>query len=241
MGMLKKTMDDLLNYLQINFAEIVPIENSFDNVKSKMSFQCKVCGYIWESSVGTAFSWKAGCKKCFGNANKNTADFIEEVKQLNSDIEVISEYVNALTTVKLHCKKCGEVWEQTPHKLLHNIPLCPNCNLSAGETVIKLFLQKNNVVFKQQYTYSDCVDKNKLPFDFYLPEYNMLIEYQGKQHYQLAYFGNYDKKQAEENLKTQQNHDKIKSDYCKSNNIKLLVIPFWEFNNIGNILERELK
>jgi hypothetical protein len=68
-----------------------------------------------------------------------------------------------------------------------------------------------------------------------LSEYNICIEYQGEQHYKaVEFFGGKDQ------FKTQQKLDKIKRDYCKNNNIKLLEIPYWDFNNIEQILLKEL-
>ena len=60
----------------------------------------------------------------------------------------------------------------------------------------------------------------------------MCIEFDGQQHYQNKY--------GLDSLKVTQYHDKIKNDYCKDNNIKLLRIKYTEFNNIENILIKEL-
>lgn len=68
-----------------------------------------------------------------------------------------------------------------------------------------------------------------MPFDFYLPEYNCCIEYDGEFHYKITTLNN--------DLKSQKLHDKIKSDYCKLNNIKLVRIPYWEKDYIQEILK----
>lgn len=74
--------------------------------------------------------------------------------------------------------------------------------------------------------FDSCLSpKNKyLPFDFYLPDYNILIEYDGEQHYKVS-FG-----QNEEKLLKQQEYDKIKTEWCKQNNIKLVRIPYFNKN-----------
>jgi hypothetical protein len=71
-----------------------------------------------------------------------------------------------------------------------------------------------------------------LPFDFYLPDYNMIIEFDGEQHYKQSHF-------THSNLSYTQAHDIIKNDYCKNKNIKLIRIPYWELNNIETILNNE--
>ena len=71
-----------------------------------------------------------------------------------------------------------------------------------------------------------------MPFDFYLPQYNICIEYDGEFHYKMIM--GYDE------FINQKIRDTIKTVYCKENNIKLIIIPYWEFNNIENILIKEL-
>lgn len=79
------------------------------------------------------------------------------------------------------------------------------------------------------------VNGKKLSYDFYLPQYNLLIEFQGKQHEQpIEYFG------GEEKFKTQQEHDKRKREYAKLHNINLLEIWHYDINNIEKILTETL-
>jgi len=79
----------------------------------------------------------------------------------------------------------------------------------------------------------DCRNKKELPFDFYLPDYNLCIEYDGIFHYEDIFDKPYD-------FKTGKKRDKIKTKYCKDNNINLLRIPYWEFDNIEEILRQTL-
>lgn len=75
-----------------------------------------------------------------------------------------------------------------------------------------------------------------MPFDFYLPDYNTCIEYDGELHYKAVdYFG------GDDALSNTKCRDEIKTQYCKENNIKLIRIPYWEFDNIEEILNRELE
>lgn len=112
---------------------------------------------------------------------------------------------------------------------------CSICNKSKGEKKISNVLDFYSVYFIQQYKFKDCKLKIKLPFDFYLPLYNICIEYQGIQHYEAVdYFGGKDQ------LVIQQNNDQIKRDYCLNNNIKLIEIPYWDFESIEQILLNEL-
>ena len=84
----------------------------------------------------------------------------------------------------------------------------------------------------EQYKFDDCRFYNHLPFDFYLPEYNILIEYDGKQHFILNSFGKDMWHFVDIKIR-----DTVKNVYCENNNIELIRIPYWEFNDIENILK----
>ena len=83
------------------------------------------------------------------------------------------------------------------------------------------YLKRHDISFISQYKFSDCIDINQLVFDFYLPELNTCIEYNGKQHYMpIERFG------GEERFAVQIKHDEIKREYCKKNDIKLIEIKY---------------
>ena len=82
------------------------------------------------------------------------------------------------------------------------------------------------------FAFDDCKKKRTLPFDFYIPLLNLLIEYDGAQHFESPeIFG------GEEGLQERQENDKIKNDYCSKNGIKLVRIPYTHFDQIETILE----
>lgn len=132
------------------------------------------------------------------------------------------------------CLLDGYEWNITPTNILSGYG-CPQCNESKGERKIRIWLQQNKISYIFQYKYVDCKDKNPLPFDFYLPDYNCIIEYDGEQHYKANdYFGGIEK------LKIQQKHEKIKNEYCKNNGILLLHIPYYKYKNIKEELDNFL-
>ena len=93
--------------------------------------------------------------------------------------------------------------------------------------------KERNIIFVRNKTFDDLKDKKFLSYDFYIPEYNLLIEYNGKQHYKENSFKRHD-------LKLQRHHDWLKRKYAKNHNIKLLTIPYWDYKIIENILEEKL-
>ena len=95
------------------------------------------------------------------------------------------------------------------------------------------YLTNNNINFIHQFSFNDCINIRKLPFDFYLPEHNTCIEFDGEQHFKpLKRFG------GEQNFIYIQKNDEIKNKYCLEKNIKLIRIKYNQ--NIIKILENNL-
>ena len=101
---------------------------------------------------------------------------------------------------------------------------------------IDSLLKSWNILFKRQHSFQKCRDKNALPFDFYIPEYNTTIEYQGEQHYKIIQRGSMTREDAISNLEIIQKHDEIKRKFCIENNLNHIEIPYWENNDIENFI-----
>ena len=136
--------------------------------------------------------------------------FIEKLSISNPDITAIGKYVNLHTKIECVCP-VGHHWFPIAQDVIRGEG-CSECGLK------------------------DCVDQRPLPFDFYLPDYNLLIEYQGAQHYMATrHMGD------EEGLIYRQKHDCIKREYCKTKKINFLEIPYTKFNHISEILDEALQ
>lgn len=134
------------------------------------------------------------------------------------------EYINGKTKIRIQCPNEKHIdFYQTPNKHIHSKQGCPTCKSSKGEQEIEQMLMKYEVEYYKQQKFIKCKDKNQLPFDFYLPKYNLCIEYDGRQHFDMiSIFG------GEEGLIDRQRKDDIKSNYCIENNINLLRIRYDE-------------
>ena len=132
-----------------------------------------------------------------------------------------SVYINARTKVDIICPKHG-LFNQICNNHLKGMG-CPVCKSSKGELKIIKFLEENNINYISQYTFDDCRFKNKLSFDFYLPDYNMCVEYNGEQHYQIIKGWG-----GEKNYELRKIRDKIKKEYCELNNIPFYIIKYDE-------------
>ena len=115
---------------------------------------------------------------------------------------------------------------------------CPECKESKGEKKIRKYLNTHNIDFISQKEFPDLLGVSEwkpLSYDFYIPEQNLLIEYQGEYHDGTA------NNQTEEEFIKQQEHDKRKREYAKLHNINLLEIWYYNFNNIEEILNKNIK
>ena len=122
---------------------------------------------------------------------------------------------------------CGNITYVPANELnAHRVYSCGCSTESKGEQLIRQILLENHISFKQQATFETCKYKNLLPFDFYVNN-QYIIEYDGKQHFEAVdFFG------GKEYFQIQQERDKIKTQWCKNNNIPLIRIPYTHFNQL---------
>jgi len=202
---------------------------------------CKKCNNNWNAIISSR-SVGNGCPYCAGKiatldnclATKRP-DLIEEWHPiLNGDLTPYDITYGSGTEVWWICDK-GHEWEAKIGNRTANNQGCPRCKSSKGEDFIYNFLNIKDIANIPQHKFPNCRNIRPLPFDFYLLDYYIAIEYQGIQHYEpVEYFG------GEIRFKLQQKLDQIKRDYCNNNNIKLIEIPYWDFDNIEKILNKEL-
>lgn len=167
--------------------------------------------------------------KSFVNGRQDTYDYCEE-----KGYKVLSPYISARDKILIDFN-CGHKPNWITPNNLKNGYSCPICNESKGEKVIREYLEKNGLDFEQECIFEDCKHRRSLPFDFYIQKHNLCIEFDGKQHFEVSsYFG-------EKSFKETQKRDKIKNNYCKENNINLVRIPYWEMDNIKDILDEEFE
>ena len=165
---------------------------------------------------------KQGCPKCAGKSRT-----LLELKELLNNIHN-NKYNYKLvikTNTKLKCEIICPIHSVFEQDLNHHLTGqgCPKCNESKGEKEIRSILETNNIKYKTQKTFNDCKYVQLLKFDFYLPEKNICIEFDGQQHYEPNKFFGGEKEFIKRQIK-----DKIKNEYCQNNNIHLIRIKYNE-------------
>lgn len=168
---------------------------------------------------------------------RTNEEFISELKSLGrDDLIPLTEYINECTHVRFECTVCGHRWWNTPGHILHRGQGCPVCRSSKNEKRINSFLKANDIRFIPQKEFDGLVGDFGLPlsYDFYLPDNNLLIEYQGEFH-----DGNV-RCQSDEELEIRQDYDDRKRAYAKEHDIKLLEIWYYDKDRIEEILSEYL-
>jgi hypothetical protein len=237
-------------------AELHPTENGdltpekvTAGSRKKLIWQCqKVKGHTWPAAVKHR-SKGAGCPYCAGkkvsidNCLATTHPELAAELHPTENGDLTPENITAGSGKKL-IWQCQKVKEHTwPAKVCHRSKGvgCPYCAESKGEKKISELLKIMGLPFKREAKFKKCKNKNALPFDFIakLPNgVGFLIEYQGVQHYEpIRRSKSWTKKKAMAELKNTQIRDKIKAEWANKNKISLLVIPYWEYENIPSLIE----
>lgn len=189
----------------------------------------------------------SGCQNCKNievgkrfQLDKN--HFIEEAKRIHKDNYSYENtiYVNSRKKVEIKCNICGDIFKIRPDShIAGGRCLCDTESL--GEKIIRNFLNDNNVKFERNKKFNGCKRIRSLRYDFYLKDINLLIEYDGRQHFEPFYIEGVSKGKAKEILKLQVESDFIKTEYAKNNRIELLRIKYTEMKSIGKILSNVIK
>ncbi len=210
------------------------------NNKTYILYKCQIHG-VQKMRISNLISGR-GCPECSINAKSekyrlSPNEVEERVNSLGGKLLNKEDYINRYEkNLLIKCIYCGTPFITSLVLFTqHGGQMCSNCKdtESIGERRVRNYLESNNILFEQEKWFSDCRDIKPLPFDFYLPDYNLLIEFDGKQHYEQGHF-------THTHLSYTQAHDVIKDNYCKENNINLLRIPYWDMDNIETILNNKL-
>ena len=228
--------------------EIHEKKYSYDNTKytsnhEKVSITCPIHGDFEQSPANhTHKSNPQGCPKCSGRYPINTDEFILRANEKHDFYydysQVVYESMNS--KVKIICPFHGEFEQQSSVHL--NGSGCQKCRLPKGEQKIQKTLKELNVQFEQQYSFPDCRYVNPLPFDFLIRfgEKQLLIEFNGEQHFKPVKFGGLADNKANHTFEEVKKRDLVKKDYAVKNGIPLLIIRYDETERISDIIKEFL-
>lgn len=234
----------ILSRIENNFngtIQIIDIDN-YENVNTTLQYKCLVCGNYSQASVENLLQGH-GCPYC-ANQHRNDSKRLnlnivkKRIKELSSGeyVCVGGAYKNNTSPIQLKHVECGTVFTTNFLVFSNGAITCPSCRGSFGEQQIKGYLNNyTNFSYKYGYLIPDLVDKRNLHFDFWIPEINTAIEYDGQQHFKPTQFNYRGNKEAVKQYNLQKKHDKMKDNYCKEKGINLIRIRYDE--NIKETLD----
>lgn len=182
---------------------------------------------------------ECGVEKLGASVMLSKEEFVKKSSQVHKNKYDYSksDYINTSTKIIITCPIHGDFLQFPSYHMTGRG--CQICRTSKGELKVLHFLKENQIPYTTQKMFDDCINpktNKRLKFDFYIPSKNLLIEYDGPQHYRCGRVGTHIISQ--EDLAYTQHKDKIKTLYAKSKGIKLIRIKYTQFKQIEKILRR---
>lgn len=208
--------------------EYVYLPSNFVNLDSVINIKCRLHG-VFSTKAGEHLNRARKCRKC--RYDKRSIGFDAFKKRANkihdnAYIYYSNTYKTTNHPILLKHKLCGREFHQVVKKHLEGQG-CKYCKSSLGEKLLREVFIKNKIEYNSQYRIMDY----KYSFDFYLPKLNILIEYDGAQHFKpIKFWG------GEERYKIQLARDKYKDSLANMHDIPLIRIPYTEYDNLENYL-----
>ena len=223
------------------------VSGVYENRRSKLTIRCS-CGHLRDISMNSvlyAKNFSGLCETCSTRRQHDVARMnIEDVRVLLATKGLVllsDEYVNARSSLRLRCS-CGREFSSC-YDLLSSgkkRPCCRVCSnrISSGEQAIADWLSEHGLRYEREKTFPGCrISSRPLRFDFYLPDKNLCIEYDGQGHFQIV---NYSGRECEETLTRvlwdTQERDFAKDRFCADNGIRILRVSYTEHDRIPEIL-----
>jgi very-short-patch-repair endonuclease len=218
---------------------------------TKTKIKCLKHGYFFQEPSSHLSG--EGCRKCgrerICDSRIKPEETKRKIEEKNGYKLIIIDERSLRTTfrdLKVQCKKCQKEMTFTCKNLMADEVECKFCGMkSRGERKIKRFLDRNNIKYKSQKTFSDCVNpksKQPLRFDYYLEEMNICIEFDGVHHFKKEehFGGNRPAWYAKTDYENIKFRDGLRDSYCSEKGIKMIRIPYWKKDQIDTILTEEL-
>ena len=239
-GNIKKSTSEFINQAQkIHNQKYDYSKVQYINDTSKVCIICPKHGEFWQKAGHHLEGHgcpKCGYEKMSSNNVKSQEEFIKQASSIHCNKYIYDkvQYLGSFQKIIITCPIHGD-FEQTPASHLSGCG-CPRCSTSKGENRIQNFLDSHNIEYIKQYSIPSKVNKSGYIYaDFYIPSQNVIIEYNGVQHYKpIKHFG------GKEKFNIQIDKDIELKKYCKAHNINLLEI-YYEESLIEKVLQEYLE
>lgn len=220
------------------FNNLTPLYPLKERKFQSLVWHCKcICGNevnVTYNHLYTGHTKSCGCLQREKTSKTNRKN---EIGNKYGQLKVLKYYGNTKYQQALwECQcDCGNITIVSGADLRNGHTQSCGCLNSSVEKKIIQILKENNIFYQYQKVFPQCkyIDTNyNAIFDFYLPDYNCVIEYDGEQHYQPVRFSNISLEQAKYNLEKIKDHDQYKDKWCIEKCIKIVRIPYWDKEKI---------
>ena len=199
------------------------LESEYIGHHNKIRLTHLICGTTYEVTASDFIKGRR-CRKCVFNSKiKSQEEWEKQVKDLTgNDYIFLEPYVRDDVKIRYRHNTCGFEHTMTPNNFI-NGTRCVSCSESSGEANIRRFLTESGIEFESQKRFKELRAIKPLSYDFYLPSLNVLIEFQGEQHYRpIEFFG------GESRYKLQKQYDTLKKNYADSKGMSLIEVSYKE-------------
>lgn len=188
---------------------------------------------------------ESGCDQCYKERMRDICglpfdEFKNRLQLVHPELNIIGKYQSANSPLTFYCTMHKHSFQSTPVNVLKRTSCCPKSFKTYKEESVCQLLEDWGYVVERQKTFIGCSDKNLLKFDCYLPDFNTVIEYDGENHFYPVKFGTQSFEDAKEKHEYTLQHDKIKNEYCKKNNISIVRVPYYEYDDLEYYLFDQL-
>jgi len=216
---------------------MIHVLGRYSNSKSPLLCECMVCHHQW-SPAYSSLKQGSGCPDCARNIPLTQVIVEQNINNFSDGkIKVIGEYITALSPLPCQCLTCNHKWFPKYGNIQQGAG-CPNCNKlqSKGSQKVEKWLIDRDLLFEKEKGFDGLFHKQPLFYDFYIPYYDVVIEYDGRQHFD--YIPTFFHKKGYWQFEEQQHRDNLKTKYACDNNIILIRVKYdisldsvWEYLN----------
>ena len=180
----------------------------------------------------TIISSASGCDECYKEriqtlSGVSETEFLERLLLSHPEIELVGDYTIYNSPAQFYCKTHDYYFTDIPRNIiLRNSCCAKGVKYSKQEKMCRI-LESWGYRVEREKIFEECKDKNVLPFDCYLTDFNIVCEYDGEGHYMPIKYNGCDDLTALQHMEYIQDHDKIKNTYCHQNNIPIIRVPYY--------------
>lgn len=195
---------------------------NYINLHTKILWQCLMCNNIWNTTPANIIHNNRGCPKCANNIKYSNEEIDAKTEPLK--IKRMEDYNGANKKIKWLHTECNFEWLAKPDHIINSKSGCPKCK-NSNEKLIYNILIENNIPFEYHKKLKDFgIDCPNYIVDYYITSINLIIEYNGEQHYEAVKFGGISQEEAQKKLEKQTKRDLKVDELCSNSNINIIWI-----------------